>query len=257
MFRKIRIAILLLILAFVATDTWLTRVYSTDWQESLYIGVYPINADGSEAADRYIARLKPEHFEGIETFLAREAKRYGRTIERPVRVNLGQPVLEQPPALSESPNVVEIMWWSLRMRLWSGSVTEDQERLAPDVRIFVRYHKPDRHLPLENSVGIEKGMFGIVNAYASGQLSPQNNVIIAHEFLHTLGASDKYEPGTGQPLGPHGLAEPDRQPLYPQRYAEIMGGRIALSENEAIIPKSLSYALVGPKTAAEIRLADQ
>jgi len=256
MFRKIRIAILLLILAFVATDAWLTRFYSTDWQESLYIGVYPINADGSEAADRYIARLKPEDFESIETFVAREAKRYGRTIERPVRIELGQPILEQPPSLGDKPNIVEIMWWSLRMRSWAGSATEAQERIAPDVRIFVRYHKPDRLLPLENSVGIEKGMFGIVNAYASPRLSQQNNVIIVHEFLHTLGASDKYEAGTGQPLAPHGLAEPDRQPLYPQRYAEIMGGRIALSAHEAIIPKSLSYALIGPETAAEIRLAD-
>ena len=256
MFRKIRIAILLLILAFVATDAWLTRFYTTDWQESLYIGIYPINADGSEAADRYIARLKPEHFEGIETFVAREAKRYGRAIERPVRIALGQPILEQPPALGNNPNVAKIMWWSLRMRLWAGSVAEAQERFAPDVRIFVRYHKPDRELPLENSVGVEKGMFGIVNAYASRQLSPQNNVIIAHEFLHTLGASDKYAAGTGQPLGPHGLAEPDRRPLYPQRYAEIMGGRIALSESEAIIPKSLSYALIGPETAAEIRLTN-
>jgi len=256
MFRKIRIAILLLILAFVATDAWLTRFYSTDWQESLYIGVYPINADGSQAADRYIARLKTEDFEGIETFVAREAKRYGKTIERPVRIELGQPILEQPPALGDNPHIVSIMWWSLRMRAWAGNATEAQERIAPDVRIFVRYHKPDRVLPLENSVGIEKGMFGIVNAYASRQLSPQNNVIIAHEFLHTLGASDKYEAGTGQPLGPHGLAEPDRQPLYPQRYAEIMGGRIALSASEAVIPKSLSYALIGPQTAAEIRLTE-
>ncbi|MDH3553063.1 MAG: hypothetical protein OER22_10660, partial [Gammaproteobacteria bacterium] len=83
-----------------------------------------------------------------------------------------------------------------------------------------------------------------------------NNVIIAHEFLHTLGATDKYDPADGQPLAPDGLAEPERKPLYPQRYAEIMGGRIALAANDAVMPKSLKYTVIGPQTASEIRLID-
>ena len=254
MFRRIRIAVLLLILFAVAMDTWLTRAFSTDWQEPLYIAVYPINADGSRAADNYIGRLAPAAFDAVEDFIAREASRYGRSLKRPVRVELGLPIAEQPPPLEATPNVLEIMLWSLRMRWWAGSVADDQERIRPDVRIFVRYHNPDTLLPLENSVGVQKGMYGIVNAYASRRLEGRNNVVIAHEFLHTLGASDKYELGTGLPLAPHGLAEPDRQPLYPQTHAEIMGGRIALSAHEAEIPKSLRYAIIGPQTAAEIRL---
>jgi hypothetical protein len=83
-----------------------------------------------------------------------------------------------------------------------------------------------------------------------------NNVIIAHEFLHTLGATDKYNPADGMPNFPSGYAEPDRNPLYPQRYAEIMGGRIAESEVEAMIPKSLNYVTIGRTTAEEIRLLD-
>ena len=99
-------------------------------------------------------------------------------------------------------------------------------------------------------------MVGIVNAFASRRHRGANKVIISHEFLHTLGASDKYSPGTGHPIGPDGLAEPDRQPLYPQRYAEIMGGRIALAADDAIIPKSLRYTVIGPQTASEIRLVE-
>ena len=177
-----------------------------------------------------------------------------RSLEEPVRVELGLPIAEQPPPLGESPKLPEIMWWSLKMRWWAAHVASDQERIRPDVRLFVRYHSPDTLLPLENSVGVQKGMYGIVNAYASRRLETRNNVVIAHEFLHTLGASDKYQPGTGLPLAPHGLAEPERQPLYPQTHAEIMGGRIALSAHEAEIPKSLRYAIIGPQTAAEIRL---
>jgi hypothetical protein len=55
---------------------------------------------------------------------------------------------------------------------------------------------------------------------------------------------------------PAGYGEPLREPLWPQRHAEIMGGRIAVSEREAMIPKSLRYVVIGPDTASEIRLAD-
>jgi hypothetical protein len=51
-----------------------------------------------------------------------------------------------------------------------------------------------------------------------------------------------------------GYAEPERTPLYPQRYAEIMGGRIALSNDDAMIPKSLKYVVIGDDTATEIHL---
>ena len=254
MFKAIRISILLLILIFVATGSWLTQARSTDWNNSLWIKIYPINADGSGAVSRYMERLDTRHFEGIETFLAREAARYGRKVSQPVRIELGQEVLEQPPELPARPNRASVMWWSLKMRWWASSITDEQDRIEPDVKIFVRYHEPDYAIRLENSVGLQKGMVGIVNGYASRQHRGTNNVIIAHEFLHTLGASDKYSPGDGQPLPPDGLADPDKKPLYPQTRAEIMGGRIALSAQEAVIPKSLKYAVIGPMTAGEINL---
>ncbi len=255
MFRHIRILVLLLVLFVVVVDTWLTRAYSTDWKETLHVAVYPINADGSSSADDYIAGLDEDDFNAIEAFLQREARRYGRGINQPVRMVLGPRIDAQPPALDPEPNVLDIMLWSLRMRRWAGSVAADKERYKPDVRIFVRYHDPQATVTLDNSVGIEKGMFGIVNAYASRSLASRNNVVIAHEFLHTLGASDKYTPGSGQPLPPHGLADPVRSPLYPQVRAEIMAGRIAMSADEAIMPESLREVLIGPMTAAEIRLA--
>ena len=140
------------------------------------------------------------------------------------------------------------------MRWWAGSVTDD--RIAPDVRIFVRYHQPMDGVMLENSVGIQKGMVGVVNAYAGRRHTPVNNVIIAHELLHTLGATDKYDPATGLPAFPNGYAEPEREPLHPQRFAEIMGGRVPVSGAEAMIPQSLRDAVIGKATAREIRLLE-
>ncbi len=256
MFKAIRISILLLILVFVTMGTWLTQARSTDWNNSLWVKVYPINADGSTDVESYIDGLEQHNFQGIEEFMQRETERYGVTLNRPVRIELGDEIYEQPPELPAAPNMPSVMWWSLKMRWWAGRITSDQDDIAPDVRIFVRYHEPNYGIALENSVGLQKGMVGVVNGYASRRHRGTNNVIIAHEFLHTLGATDKYEPGSGLPLAPDGLAEPDRQPLYPQRYAEIMGGRIALDAHDAVIPKNLKSALIGPLTASEIRLSE-
>jgi hypothetical protein len=256
MFKAIRISILLLILFFVAISQWLTAARSTDWNNSLWVKIYPINGDGSKASSRYIETLEVDNFKGIETFVAREIAKYGHTLARPVRVELGLPIREQPPSMVRSPTTLGVMLWSLKMRWWAGRITSDQDDPDPDVRIFVRYHAPQSDFPLENSVGIQKGMVGVVNAFAERRQTGTNNVIIAHEFLHTLGATDKYNPATGQPDVPAGIAEPDRKPRFPQKFAEIMGGRIAVSDSDAMVPKSLEYVVIGTQTAREIRLTD-
>ena len=256
MFKAIRVSLLLLILFFVSVSTWLTQARSTDWNNSLWVKIYPINGDGSAASEKYIKSLEANAFAGIETFVEREISRYGHSLKRPVRIELGEEIQEQPPTLSKQPNVLGVMLWSMKMRWWANSVASPQDNPDPDVRIFVRYHEPVDNVMLENSVGLQKGMVGIVNGYAGRRYGGTNNVIIAHEFLHTLGATDKYNSANGVPDYPDGFAEPEKKPRYPQRYAEIMGGRIAESEYEAMMPKSLRYVTIGNLTASEIQLLD-
>jgi hypothetical protein len=256
MFKALRIAVLLLILFFVSVSTWLSQSRSTDWNNSLWVKIYPINADGSETSRKYIASLDVDDFSAIESFIAKETEKYGHTISRPVRLELGTEIREQPPLLGTSSSTLDIMLWSLRIRWWASSVASPQDSPDPDVRIFVRYHEPDDQNLLENSVGLQKGMVGVVNVEAGRRLAGANSVIIAHEFLHTLGATDKYNPANGMPDFPHGFAEPERKPRFPQRFAEIMGGRIAMAENDAVIPQSLRYVTIGAQTAAEIRLVE-
>jgi hypothetical protein len=81
----------------------------------------------------------------------------------------------------------------------------------------------------------------------------ENDVVIAHELLHTVGASDKYLPGTDAPRFPDGYGDPNQVPLYPQRYAEIMAGRRMLSADRWQQAASLDEVLVGTATALEIR----
>jgi hypothetical protein len=254
MFKAVRISILLVILFFVAVSTWLTQSRSTDWNNSLWVKIYPVNADGSVESRRYIESLTVDGFRSIESFVAREISKYGHNLKQPVRMELGTEIKEQPPSVGASPNALDVMWWSLKMRWWAGRITQDQDDPAPDVRIFVRYHAPQSDFLLENSVGLQKGMVGVVNAFGSRKLAGTNNVVIAHEFLHTLGATDKYDPKNGFPHFPDGIAEPERQPRYPQRFAEVMGGRIAMSDQDAVVPKSLKYVVIGDRTAEEIQL---
>ena len=82
MFKAFRITILLLILVFVAFGTWLTQARSTDWNNSLWVKVYPINADGSDVSRAYIDTLELDDFVAIESFIAREVEKYGRNLPR-------------------------------------------------------------------------------------------------------------------------------------------------------------------------------
>ena len=86
-------------------------------------------------------------------------------------------------------------------------------------------------------------MIGLVNAFAMDEMAGSNNVVITHELLHTLGATDKYDLATNMPRFPDGYAEPQRNPRLPQEVAEIMAGRIPKSATQADIPESLDAKL--------------
>lgn len=252
MWKRLRILVLLLVLLFVALNTYFDRVYSTDWNIPLRVTLFPINGDGSASTASYIRKLSGTDFVAVEAFFEREAHRYGVNLERPVSFNLGQEIRELPPLLEPRANMLTAILWSLRTRFWSWRVAEYGSGPEPDVDLFVLYYDPEKTHSLPHSIGLQKGLFGIVNAFASRELEGSNDTVIAHELLHTLGASDKYSLHDNQPLHPMGYAEPDREPLYPQSQAELMGGRIPASPSESNIPESLRQVIIGPATALEI-----
>jgi hypothetical protein len=125
-------------------------------------------------------------------------------------------------------------------------------RAPSHIRIFVLYHDPAVNETVPHSLGMQKGLVGVVHAFADARMAGSNNIVVAHETLHTVGATDKYDIHSGVPSFPAGYAEPNRSPLYPQRYAEIMAGQRALSKDEQEMPEDLDDVVVGPVTAAEI-----
>ncbi len=254
--RSLRQLILLTIALAIAGGSFLTRARTTSWAEPLWVAIYPIDADGRPATQSYIERLTPKHFASIEKFMEAETTRYGVDIGRPVRIDVGKPVETMPPEPPFGGNPLQVIWWSLNLRWWASQATADQPGATPDIRLFVIYHDPLLQTEVPHSLGLQKGMLGIVHAFADREMQGANQFIIAHEMLHTLGASDKYLPGTNQPIYPIGYAEPDASPVHPQRYAEIMGGRVPISQSEARMPRSLKIARVGSATALEIRWID-
>ncbi len=253
MFKTIRITVLVLVLLLVGVGSWQTTRRIAQWDVPLRAVVHPVAGDASEATRRYIASLESQTFWPIERFVGEEAGRYDvqTSFGQHLRIRLGHEIKELPPTPPIGGNVASIMLWSLSLRYWAWRVASSGDP-APDVTLFVVYHDPSRTDPLEHSLGLEKGRIGVVNAFASEAMAGSNNVVIAHELLHTVGASDKYDPRTGQPLFPDGYAKPDAEPRHPQRFAEIMGGRIPTTASESTLPPSLNATLVGEATAREI-----
>jgi len=252
MFRFIRIAALLTVLLVVAGNQFLTGSRFSSWDRPLWISIYPVLADNDGNIRRYAESLTADSFAAIGDFLKREAARYGRQLDTPVIIQVARPLTSMPPVLPRESSGPGVALWSLKMRWWSFR-NGDQDGLAPDdIKMYVLYQQSQPNSNLERSVGIKNGSYGIVNAVASRARAARNRMVISHELMHILGASDKYDLYTGQPTAPEGLANPDQSPLYPQRKAEIMAGRLATSATRWRRATSLKSYVVGAETAAEI-----
>jgi len=255
-FRGIRITILLLILAMVSLSTWLGIARTTDWDHPLWVVVYPMNGDGSPQSRNIISRLDVDDFNPVADFMRREAGRYGVALDRPVTIDLAPEVTTPPPPTpAYDDNPLSIAWWSLKMRYWSWKA-DTYSGPEPDIRLYVEYHNSGENGVLDTSFGLQKSRISVIRQFTSRRMARKNLVIVAHELLHTIGASDKYDLATLAVSYPEGYAEPDKSPLHPQTRAEIMGGRIPVSTTEFVIPASLEQCIVGPETAREIGWTD-
>ena len=253
MWKNIRILALLLVLLVVALQAWRDQIQTQSWREPLWVGIFPLNGDGTPGAQRYVEALTVKDFADIEAFFAREAHRYGLAIEQPVHIELYPPGPQLPPVLPADAGPLGIAWWSLKLRWFAAHASKVPGRVPARIRMFVLYHDPATLSRAPDSHGMQKGLVGVAHLFADPAMNGSNDIVIAHELLHTVGASDKYDSGTGAPLFPIGYADRNRTPLYPQEEAEIMAGRRPLSPRESQMPRSLRDVVVGPETALEIR----
>ena len=248
----LRILILLLVLLAVALTTWQDHYRSTRWHDPLYAAIYPIAADDSPVTRAYLAALDVERFKPIDRFFGREAERYHLNTSEPFRTRLRAELHDRPPERAPDAGLLATALWSLRLRYWAWRVSghaHDPE----DIRMFVLYHDPVLTPTVPHSLGLMKGLIGVVYAFAAPEMNGENNVVIAHELLHTVGATDKYAFADNAPRFPEGYGDPAQKPLYPQLTAELMAGRRMLAPDRWQQAASLDEVVVGPATALEIR----
>lgn len=251
MWRMLRTSALLIVLIIVGREALSERA-DLDWKHNFYVALYPINADGSQKVAQYINTLSHDDFEPMEDYLAEQASRYGIQMRKPVVVQLGAQLTNKPPAPpATSANWLDIVVWSLKFR-WYAWQNSPQVPIKPDIKLYLLFHDPATSNHLSHSTALNKGRIGRVNVFGHARETKRNLVVITHEMLHTLNATDKYDLATGLPNFPNGYAEPTKQPLYPQRYAELMGGYVPISETEKKIPSGLWQTLIGQETAREV-----
>ncbi len=252
-FRRFRILVLLGIFAGAVGLTWLEQTMVRAWRAPLDVTVIPINGDGSNEAAATIRALRASDFDDIGAFMQRETARYGVVQTRAMQVSLLPEIREKPPAPPRDGNVLKTVFWSLKLRWWVYRQSGQWLPQIGTIKLFVLYHAPQDGVALEHSLGLQKGLIGVVHAFASAGQARQNNIVIAHELLHTLGATDKYD-AEGRPIYPQGYAEPDLPPGVPRRDAEIMAGRLLAPSGRAVMPPSLERCVIGAQTAYEINL---
>ena len=250
-FKQYRILFLLSILIYVITNQAIAKYHARSWTNTLNVVIYPINGDGTEKSQKTIDNLQKGRFSSIENFVQKESQRYGVTLDRAISIKLAPQVIKPPaiPDLNGGP--LSAALWSLKMRVWAWY--ENSYKGDIDIRLFVEYYSQETK-EAEISVGLAKGMMALVKNYTGEIFIERNNVIIAHEMLHTLGATDKYDPVTLMPVFPEGYVEPELGKGSKQNKCEIMAGRIPLSSEVSVVPKSLKNCIMSRGTSLEVGL---
>ena len=222
------------------------------WERPILVTIYPIAADDEPATLKYVEEIDDAHFAEVNRFMSRESIPYGFTVTPAFRFQIARPSQELPPPVPAQFEAAGIAWWSLKMRWWAWMKDLDDDLVSPDIQMFVLYHNLNGKNEVGISVGMRKGRYGIVKAYTLESMSSENLVVFTHEMLHVLGATDKYVLSSGEPIYPHGYAEPNKRPLFPQERAEIMGVRIPINSFSSVMSDSLDECKIGRQTAEEI-----
>jgi hypothetical protein len=255
MFFHLRLTFLLGVLVIVvlwALSDVIRRKARNDWNRTLNVAIVilrtaPIDAT---AVDRLRDRVS-----ALEGRLADEYRRYGGTTTRPFHLELYGPVdVPSGPPGQPQDGVMDLVRYTYDLWRYVRDVNRRAELRAGtvDSSIYLVTRPPRTGRPsMVEGTSEEGGKVGIVEVDLDNEMADFALFVAAHELLHTLGATDKYD-ATGRAVVPAGLAEPELVPLYPQRYAEVMARNVPLAPSSERPPRTLGELRVGAVTAREI-----
>lgn len=252
MFKSLRVLALLLVLMSVFGTYLLQHNINKNWNGTRSIKIIPVYADDKPSTRRFVESIKADDFQEIISYLEQNARVYKLDLSHAFLIDLETPIDDLPPAVpGTSDGYLSQIWWSLKLRWWAWR-HESSDHSDGQIRLFVMYQSPAENIRLPHSTGLRNGLLGLIHARAFPKDKRLHNVILTHELLHIYGASDKYNLATGEPLFPDGYFKPEQRPTLPQRYAELMGRSIPISQTEFKVAERLSQTRIGELTAREI-----
>ena len=239
--RRWRIAILLVVL--IAAFAWAQsvrrrRARRREWNEPLRVAVIVL----APRAVLFVPRAAP-----LEHWFTSELARYRPGAAAPTFDWFG-PLAASAPEFA--PDGTGFFTRALHAFRLSRALSAIDARAGVRERAFgARLYlalEPGRAGESEFAEGVAEagGDVALVRAGARDADSPLAYAAIAHELLHLVGATDKYD--ASGPLFPDGLVEPGQGAK--QHFVEVM----AQAFPDGRLPASLSDVKVGPLTAKEV-----
>ena len=254
-FFRVRVAVLLGVLTFVLLLAWRdvrSRRARNNWDHTLEVAVVVLRLAPTDEAALAALRVRTA---ALETRLADELRRYRPDAPKPFAFSFFGPVdVDARMPVPEGDGVLDLAkqsWASWRYLSAIDSASGVDARTF-DTRIYVVVRPPtSAERQMVEGQSEQDGRVGTVEVELDVQSADFALLVVAHELFHTLGATDKYD-AQGKTMVPLGFAEPDRRPLYPQRFVEIMARNRPIAANAERVPESLDELAVGPTTAREI-----
>lgn len=256
-FFFVRVGVLLFILFLVvlyAVRDVRSRRARNEWKAPVDVAIVLVHVAGTNGPTADAMTAFRDRVPELADRLAAEAARIRPGLGRPFRFRVFGPVDAPPPPRVAGDGIVDLARYAWDQRVWLGGI-DPAAGVVPDhfdTRIYVEAVRPasERRSFVEGE-SQEGGRIGVVAVELDPSMADFTLFVVAHELLHTLGATDKYGPD-GSALDPQGLAEPLLVPRYPQRYAEVMARSRPLAPGREAVPASLAELAVGAFTAKEI-----
>lgn len=201
---------------------------------------------------------RPAGLRAIKAWYDAEYQRFTGSNREYLRLHLEGPWTAEvtPPGLAEAGDGAAALTWRSfsYARYWLSLA----RRFGVDprdygARIYVVYRHGGAADLAAHSLGSAKGRMAVVNIDLEDDNPAYAALTLAHELGHVLGATDKYHADSFYSAWPEGYVEPYLEPVYPQRYAELMAVDRPLAFDVEAEVTSLDQLRVGHRTAAEMR----